>query len=343
VEDTFAQMLQIAKRERLLDEGRPEDRSGADPEALAKCLLAGFVDQLAVRIEPTTSERLLTGGRSGSLVRESVVDAPIVVVASVREVEGRGGRMVLLGLATAVRQEWITEIYPQHLTVTLEHVFDRVHKRVAAVRQERCLGLLIGQKHQREVEREASGLALAEAFGNGWFELPNLGHEQKQFIARVNLLCAALPELDFPPFDGPALKSTLSKAFAGCTLVKEAQTVELRPYLRRHLAPEQLGWLDELLPLSIPWADGRSIKLTYSEAEPPDVPSWPSAQMKLNDCWAVKEHPVLGEGKVPVCLRLLLPDGKRLDETTDFLKWKSVSYPRHRAAIKVKYPGFVWP
>ncbi len=343
VEDTFAQMLQIAKRERLSAEESPDDRSGGDPEALAKCLLAGFIDQLAVRSDTSTSQRLLTGGRTGALVRESIVDAPIAVVASVREVEGRGGRMVLLGLATAVKQEWITEIFPQHLTVTLEHVFDRTHKRVAAVRQERCLGLLIGQKHQREVEGKASGIALAEAFGNGWFELPNLGHEQKQFIARVNLMCAALPELDFPPFDGPALHRVLSNAFAGHTLVKEAQTVELRPHLRRHLAPEQIGWLDELLPLSIQWADGRSIKLTYPEAERPDEPSWPSVQMKLNDCWALKEHPVLGEGKVPVWLRLLLPDGKRLDETTDFLKWKSSSYPKHRAVVKTKYPGFAWP
>lgn len=343
VEDTFAQMLQIAKRERLSAEESPDDRSGGDPEALAKCLLAGFIDQLAVRSDTSTSQRLLTGGRTGALVRESIVDAPIAVVASVREVEGRGGRMVLLGLATAVKQEWITEIFPQHLTVTLEHVFDRTHKRVAAVRQERCLGLLIGQKHQREVEGKASGIALAEAFGHGWFELPNLGHEQKQFIARVNLMCAALPELDFPPFDGPALHRVLSNAFAGHTLVKEAQTVELRPHLRRHLAPEQIGWLDELLPLSIQWADGRSIKLTYPEAERPDEPAWPSVQMKLNDCWALKEHPVLGEGKVPVWLRLLLPDGKRLDETTDFLKWKSSSYPKHRVVVKTKYPGFAWP
>ncbi|RFC44922.1 MAG: ATP-dependent helicase HrpB [Verrucomicrobia bacterium] len=343
VEDTFGQMLQIAKREGLLKEKPREDRSVADPEALEKCLLAGFIDQLAVRSDPASSQRLLTGGRTGALVRESVVDAPIAVVASVREVEGRGGRMVLLGLATAVKPEWITEIFPQHLTVNLEHVFDRTHKRVAAVRQERCLGLLIGQKHQKEVEGKASGDALAEAFGNGWFELPNFGHEQKQFVARVNLMCAALPELDFPQFDGPAMRRVLSSAFAGHTLVKEAQTVELRPHLRRHLAPEQIGWLDELLPLSIPWPDGRSLKLAYPEAERPDEPAWPSAQIKLSDCWALKAHPVLGEGKIPVWLRLLLPDGKRLDETTDFLKWKSSSYPKHRAAVKTKYPGFAWP
>ncbi|MHA3770469.1 ATP-dependent helicase HrpB [Verrucomicrobiota bacterium sgz303538] len=345
VEDTFRQLLQIARRERLIEEEDPSPRANSqpDPEALAKCLLAGFIDQLAVRKDTTTLDCLLTEGRTGTLVRESVVKAPLAVIATIREVDGRGGRMTLLSLATALKPEWITEIFPQHLTATVEHVFDRTHKRVAAVRQERCLGLIIGQKHQREVEAVASGRALAEAFGNGWFELPNLGHDVKQFMARVNLVCAALPELDFPQFDTPALVAALTRAFTGHTLFKEAQAVELRPHFRRHLAPEQLEWLDELLPLSIPWPDGRKVKLTYPEPDRDEEDAWPTAQVKLNDVWGLKEHPILCEGKVPVRLWLSLPDGKRLEATTDFPKWKTVNYPKHRANIKAKYPGFAWP
>ncbi len=350
VEDTFRQLLQIAERERLLEdeeEGAKAPATGnpTDPDALAKCLLAGFIDQLAARKDTGTLDCLLTEGRSGALVRESVVDTPLLVVASIREVEGRGGRMTLLSLATAVKREWIMEIFPQHLQATVEHLFDRTHKRVAAIRQVRCLGLVIGQEHQRETDPEAAGLTLAEAFAKGWFELPNLTHDVKQFIARVNLVCAALPELDFPRFDSPALLAALTRAFTGFTLVKEAQAAELRPHFRAHLVPEQRGWLDELLPLSIPWPDGRTVKLTYPEPgrDSDEGPAWPTAQVKLNDCWALKTHPVLGEGKVPVRLCLQAPDGKRLDATTDFPAWKTASYPKLRAAIKAKYAGFAWP
>lgn len=342
VDDTFRQLLQIAKRERLMEVGISAP-APIDPEALVKCLLAGFIDQLAVRKDSGTRQCILTEGRVGTLVHESVVDALMYVSASIREVDGRGGRMTLVSLATAVKREWITEIFPQHLTETLEHVFDPTHKRVAAIRQERCLGLIIGQKHQREVEPAASGRALAEAFGKRCFDLPNLGHEVKQFMARVNLICAALPELDFPPFDALAMEAALARAFAGRTLVKEAQVVELRPYFRPHLVTEQLAWLDELLPHSIQWPDGRKVKLTYPERDRDDPDGWPTAQVKLNECWGLKEHPMLGEGKVPVRLWLLLPDGKRLEGTTDFRKWKTESYPKHRATIKAKYPGFTWP
>lgn len=348
VEDTFRQLLQIARRERLIDEvdkqsPHPASASSSPAsQALAKCLLAGFIDQLAARKDANTLEFLLTEGREGTLVRESVVNAPLAVVANLREVEGRGGRMTLLSLATAVQPAWITELYPQHLSDTIDHVFDRTHKRVSAIRQERCLGLIIGQKHQRDVEPRATGRALSEAYANGSFDLPNLGHEVKQFIARVNLVCASLPELEFPPFDSAALLNALTRAFTGLTLVKEAQAVELKQHFRRHLAAVQLEWLDELLPLTIPWPESGKVKLAYSETNRDAKDAWPIAQVKLTTCRELKAHPVLCEGKVPVRLRLLLPDGKVLDETSDYLQWKTTVYPKHRTALRAKYSAILW-
>ena len=339
IEDTFRQVIEIAGREGL-------DEAGEEPsdDALARCLLAGFIDQLAVRRDTGSLECLLTEGRTGTLVRESVVDAPLLVVASLREVDGRAGRMTLLGMATAVKREWISEMFPQHVTTTLDHIFDRTHKRVAAIRQIRCLGLIIGQEHQRDVDPAASGRILADGFSRGWFDLPKLDHDLKQFIARVKLLVRARPELEFPAFDGTALLRALASAFEGLTLVKEAQAAELRPHFRRHLAPEQLGWLDELLPLSIPGPEGRPLKLSYVEtAEDEDELPVPSVQIKLSECWVMKEHPRLAEGHIPVRLWLMSPDGKRIDGTTDFPAWKTTAYPKLRSAIKAKYPGLLWP
>jgi ATP-dependent helicase HrpB len=165
-------------------------------------------------------------------------------------------------------------------------------------------------------------------------------------VARVNLVVRAMPDLEFPPLDGAAMLRALASAFEGITLVKEAQSADLKPHFRRHLAPEQLGWLDELLPLSIPAiaADERPLKLSYLDpVEDEDELPVPSVQVKLNDCWGMKEHPRVAEGRVPVRLWLMSPDGKRLDGTTDFPAWKASAYPKIRAAIRAKYPGFTWP
>ena len=156
-------------------------------------------------------------------------------------------------------------MFPQHLSVEVAHVYDRTHKRVAAIKILRFLDLVLQQEHQKEIDPQASGQALAQAYLDGCFELPLFNHETKQFIGRVNLLKAARPELEFPNFDQERKRACLSRAFAGLTLAKEAQTFALRDWFRRELPNGQIEWLDELAPVHIPWPDGRKLKLLYSE------------------------------------------------------------------------------
>src|SRR5206468_9767893 len=115
---------------------KPEIRNPkTTDDALLKCIMAGFIDQLCVRRSQGTLECDLTEGRHGALMRESVVqNAPLFVAATIREVQSRASEnLTLLGLATAVRREWIEEMFPEQVTIATEHLFDRTHKRVAAV------------------------------------------------------------------------------------------------------------------------------------------------------------------------------------------------------------------
>ena len=190
VEQTFQQIVDVARRQRMLEaEEKVDDKTQTakpDDDALLRCLMAGFIDQLCIRRDQGTLDCDMTEGRSGTLMRESVVqNSPLFVAASIREVAGRGSEnMTLLGLASAVKREWIMEMFPQHLNQQGEHLFDRTHKRVAAVKLVRFQDLVIHHEHQREVEPLASGRCLAEAYRKGLFELPLLNHEVKQFIAR---------------------------------------------------------------------------------------------------------------------------------------------------------------
>ncbi|MEQ2007414.1 MAG: ATP-dependent helicase C-terminal domain-containing protein [Limisphaerales bacterium] len=311
-------------------------------DALLKCLTAGFIDQLALRRDQGTLECELTEGRRGTLMRESVVQkAPLFVAAAMRETAGALRPLTLLGLATAVKPEWLRELYPQHLHATVEHIFDRTHKRVAAVRLARFRDLVVGHEHQREVEPEASGSCLAAAAMQGWFELPNLSHEVKQFIARVNLVAAALPDLEYLPFDDAAITAALARAFRGLTLQKEAQTVPLKPGFAAHLAPEQVGWLEELTPMQIPWQGGKPVKLVYSEESEGGgrTAMSPEAQVKLQECFKLEFHPLVCEGAVPVKLWLCTPDGKRLASTCDWPHWKAQEWPKQKAAVQKKFPS----
>jgi len=368
VEQAYEQIVEIARKQRLLNEERVErieapaspaegERAGergrgskgsstTNDDALLRCLMAGFVDQLCVRRDQGTLECELTEGRRGTLMRESVVqNSTLFVAATIREVPGRSfDNLTLLGLASEVKREWLEEMFPQQINARVEHLFDRTHKRVAAVKLVRFQDLVIHHEHQRDVDAASAGRCLAEAYRKGWFELPLFNHDVKQFIARVNLVCAAAPDLDFPPFHDEAIAACLARAFAGLTLVKEAQATPLRDEFLKHLAPEQIGWLDELAPLQMAWPDGRKLKLLYPEAarDEDGEPNSPELQIKLHECFALREHPHICEGKLPVKLWLCTPDGKRLEATFNWPAFRTNTYPKLKPALAKKYPGMTW-
>ena len=349
VEQTYNQILDIARRQRMIE---PEEAGGkpstqkTDDDALLRCLMAGFIDQLCIRRDQGTLDCDMTEGRRATLMRESVVQtSPLFVTAGIREVAGRGSEnLTLLGLASAVKREWIAEMFPQHINATVEHLFDRTHKRVAAVKLVKFQDLVIHHEHQREVDPAASGRCLAEAYRKDLFELPLFNHDAKQFIARVNLVCATSPELEFPPLDDAAVTERLAEAFSGLTLVKEAQATHVRDEIVKHLAPEQRGWLDELVPLHVVWPDGRKLKLQYQEAalDEDGEPNAPELQVKLTECFTLKEHPHLCEGKLPVKLWLCSPDGKRIEATYNWPAFKANSYPKLKPGLQKKFPGMTW-
>ena len=79
----------------------------------------------------------LVHGRRGVLARESVVrDAPLFVVSEVREVESSGGRErnlnVRLNLATAVKEEWLRELFPRDFQESRAVTYDAALRRVVA-------------------------------------------------------------------------------------------------------------------------------------------------------------------------------------------------------------------
>jgi ATP-dependent helicase HrpB len=356
VDETYRQLRQITERERLGggsgDAGETETKSLA-PDALERCLLAGFVDQLAQRRDSGSLDCDLTEGRRGTLARETVVtESKLLVYANIREISGRAGALTLLTHATAVKPEWLGELFPQHLRSTLECVYDRTHKRVAAVRIQRFFDLVIGHEHQREVDPVASATCLADAYFRGWMELPNVDHAVRQFVARSACVRRALPELEFPIWNEPALCRALIRAFHGLTLAKEAQGVALLTAFQAEFGRDRVSWLEEMAPLSVGWED-RKLKLNYAAAAgsstlveddgPKAEAILPEAQLKLTECLPSRTHPVIAEGKVPVRLWLQLPDGKRLDSTTNWPHWREQVYPKHRSMLKAKYPGFLWP
>ena len=86
------------------------------------------------------------------------------------------------------------------------------------------------------------------------------------------------------------------------------------------------------------------MKLQYAEQarDEDNQPNSPELQVKLHECFALKEHPHVCEGRLPVKLWLCAPDGKRLEATFNWPAFKANGYPKIKSGLQKKYPGMAW-
>ena len=84
---------------------------------MQKCILIGFSDRVARRLDQGTLRCELVHNRRGVLARESVVqNSPLFVAAEIREVETRDREVnTMLSLATAIEVEWLRELFPEDM------------------------------------------------------------------------------------------------------------------------------------------------------------------------------------------------------------------------------------
>ncbi len=234
---TYRQILE------LLGEGPDEEgETGRVREEVRRCHLVGFMDQLAVRAG-ASEDFELAGGQHATLMQESVVKrAPLVVVSEVREITTRQGeKLTLIGLVSAVKPEWLVELHPPHLTETVEHVYDRLGKRVVAARVWRYQNLIISAERTEQVDPAEAGLILAREFVHSPHpgSVPRWEREVRPWLLKVAKLRQQRPELNLPEFGDDQIVQLLAQAWHGAASYKEADERLLLPQFESILTPEQ--------------------------------------------------------------------------------------------------------
>ena len=224
----------------------------------------------------------------------------------------------------------------------MEHLFDRTHKRVAAVKLVRFRDLVIHHEHQRDVDPAASGRCLAEAYRKGYFELPLFNHELKQFIgAREPGLrrdagtgISAVRRSGHHGLPGAGVRRT--DAGQGGASHASARGISRSIWRRNNwLAGRTRAAAHSLAR----WPEAQAALRRGSRCDKDGEPNPPELQVKLHECFALKEHPRICEGKLPVKLWLCAPDGKRIESTLNWPAFRTNSYPKLKPALQKKYPG----
>ncbi|MFT3870337.1 MAG: ATP-dependent helicase HrpB [Nibricoccus sp.] len=330
----FEQFLEIAEKEKLdVSERR------VDGEAVRKCVLAGFSDHLAKRLDAGTLRCELVHKRKGLLARESAIGkTPLLVAAEVSEVEGRGGEVnVLLSLATAIQEPWLKELFPDDYFEATGVVYDEQAKRVIARRERRFRDLVLESKASAEnvPYDEAARLLTAQVMA-GNLKLEAWDESVEQWIVRVNRLAEWFPELEVNPLTDADRATLIEQICYGELGYKDIRDKPVMPILRDWLTAEQLAVLDDYLPERLTMANGRRSRLTYAKEGPPILSA------RIQELYGVEGKFTLGHGRVTVKIEVLAPNQRPIQVTDDLTNFWRDQYPKIKTELSRRYPRHEW-
>ena len=329
----FQQFLDIATAE-----GLDVSERRVDGAAVRRCVLAGFSDHLARRLDAGTLRCALTHGRRGQLARESAIQqAPLFVAAEINEIEARGEVTVLLSLATAVEEAWLPELFPGDYRDGTGVVYDESTRRVVARRERRFRDLVLEARPTAEPPPagEAAALLAREVLAER-IRLTEWTEAVEQWIVRVNCLARWFPELHVPPIAAGDRATLVEQICHGALGARELKDRPVMPVLRTWLTPAQLAALDEQLPERIVMANGRRSRVVYSTDGPPVLSA------RIQELYGVSGRFALGRGRVPVKIEVLAPNHRPIQVTDDLTAFWRDMYPKLKPELSRKYPRHEW-
>jgi ATP-dependent helicase HrpB len=330
----FEQFLAIAAAE-----GLDVSERRVDSVAVRKCVLAGFSDHLAKRLDAGTLRCELVHQRRGLLARESAIQkSPLLVAAEISEIEGRGGEVnVLLNLATAVEEAWLKELFPADFHEQRAVVYDEQARRVMTRRERRFRDLVLEAKSGSEdAPLDAAAALLTREVVAGRIKLEAWDDTVEQWITRVNRLAEWFPELEVNPItdvDRPTLIEQICYGELGYRGIKDKPVM---PVLRDWLTAEQFAVLDDYLPERLVMANGRRSRVTYFKEGPPVLSA------RIQELYGIEGRFAVGHGRVPVKIEVLAPNQRPIQVTDDLSAFWREMYPKVKAELSRRYPRHEW-
>jgi ATP-dependent helicase HrpB len=330
----FEQFIEIAS-----GEGLDVSERRVDGREVCKCVLAGFPDHLARRLDASTLRCDLIHGRRGMLARESAMGkAVLLVAAEITEIGGRGGEVsVILNIATAVDEAWLRELFPGELTDVREVTYDAAAKRVVARREKRFRDLVLESKSgSDDVPSNEAAALLAREVVAGRIVIDAWDESVEQWITRVNRLAEWFPEYEVNPVTPADRMTLIEQVCYGETSARGVKGKEVMPVLRDWLTSEQLAAMDEAVPERLTMSNGRRSRLTYAAEGPPVLSA------RIQELYGIEGRFSLGRGRVPVKIEVLAPNQRPLQVTDDLSSFWREIYPKIKPELSRRYPRHEW-
>jgi len=329
----YDQFLRLAE-----GQGLDIDAPAAPDEALARCILAGFADQVARRRGAGTNLCDIVHGRRGLLAKESAAaESRLVVAAEISEIgQGSGDVRVQLSMVTSIDEQMLRDLFPEEFTDRNDYFFDTGTNRVVKRTEKVFRDLVLESVHRDAQPCEEASRVLAAALAEGDLPLPTWKEETEEWMQRVQWLAHHHPELELPSFDATERQLALEEWCRGAVGYREVKDKPALPALQSLLTPAQRADLERLAPDRHELPGGRKARLLYK----------PTGQVTMSaliqDLYGVTNAPKLAGGKAEVTIEILAPNRRPIQITKDLNSFWKETYPKIKPELSRRYPKHKW-
>ena len=311
-----------------------QQRATDSEAALLISILTAFPDRVARRRQGADVQ--LASGAAAELASNSTVtDADLFVAVEAEDRQDR--KAPLVRLASAIEPEWLLDLFGDRLREVSTLQWNRAGERVEAVTSMMFDQIAI-ETRRTPPDPEQAGIFLAhQAVEAGLGRFADV-EEIAAFQARVEFAAqhGAVAELD-----AAAVETALASLATGLKSFAELESVArgagLLREIERRMPPGTRRLLEEIAPASIRLPRGRQVPVHYEPGQPPWIAS------RLQDFFGMRQTPAVGRGVVPVVVRLLGPNQRPVQMTSDLAGFWQRLYPQVRKELSRRYPKHAWP
>ena len=328
---SYEQFLRLAQRA-----GLTVNDAVAEPEALAKTLLAAFSDHLGVETSGGSRIYRVAGGYSGHLGKDAHIRPPRLLVASeITEVQGKA-LTVQMNLVTKVEEEWLRELFPGDFVISKRAQYDATNRRVMNLEEMRFRSLVLSSREKGEPDENTAATLLADEVVAGRLQLTLWNERVEQWITRVNCLSKWMPELEIPPITEEDRRIIIEQVCHGATAYRQLKDKDVFPALHQWLSHAQRELLERYAPERLNLKNGKTARIVYDEKQPPSV------SVVLQQMYDVNENPKVAAGRITVTVHLLSPAQRPIQTTGDIGRFWKEGYPAVRTQLRGRYPRHEW-
>ncbi|MBI4350824.1 MAG: ATP-dependent helicase HrpB [Elusimicrobia bacterium] len=336
-----AGLKQAAARDAWKLAGRLAGGAGpAGGKALApasQCFLRAFPDRVAALFSAERGRYRLPGGRRARLNPKSAASgAPIICAGEALESLRKTGADITLSFAAEIKEDWLLKAFPADIEKVSRPALDE--NMLTPVTEHLTLyrGVTISREVTAAEPGKPSSDLIAEEFIEGRQKLRHWDEEAEDWLARVEFLSGACPDLGLEPLSEEDRKLLIADICAGARSVAEAKTRPVMPALQEWFGWEKTRLIEKHAPARLEMPGGRRAKIKYPRGREPYL------EAKIQDLFSVTETPRVAAGRVPLVVHILAPSMRPVQVTKDLRSFWAESYPKLKPALSRRYPRHKW-